>query len=542
MEAATARLRHAPPARLSGALNRLASDRKLVERYASGDDGAFRIIYERHRPRVFAICLGVLGDLQDAEDATQEAFASAASGIRRSAPDDLRAWLGRVSRNAAIDAARSRKPRAADVEAEDQPDAREPASEAVARAELADLLAGLRLLAERQRMALVLRELGGYSYAEIAATIETDEAAVRGLIARARVALRAHAEASAMTCSVVRERLAAELDGRRRPAEVRRHLRSCQGCRSFRSQARGDARALRGIAPDPVGGALLFAGVLAVIRPRATLIGGGGLLAKTSMGAKAVTVGAACVVSLCGVEGARELGANLVLPVPLPSAIAGSHHHAKASTAASARRSPASVSSAGASFRSASVASDRPLTSMPEQLASARRATAVARGRRVSTAAATHRDRGAGVDHFFPSGAGDRGYARDHSATAGAGRPRRSGDANTTGTSAGWGDPSRARDQDAAPPPAAADMQRQTSSTAQQGGWGGQGAGGEREAAPAAAGAPAETAGADRPAGSASEPRSQGPAREGALGAGLGAAQHAATSVAAGAAGPRPAG
>jgi RNA polymerase sigma factor (sigma-70 family) len=427
MEAATARLRQAPPKGFTGALHRLASDRRLVERYREGEEDAFATLYERHRPRVFAICLGVLGDLQDAEDAAQEAFASAAAGLKRSAPDDLRAWLGRVARNAAIDVARSRKPRAADVETEDPPAARETASEAVARAELADLMAGLRLLADRQREALVLRELGGYSYAEIAATLESDEPAVRGLIARARVALRDHAEASAMTCSVVRERLAAELDGRRRPAELRRHLRSCQGCRDFRSQARGDARALRGLAPDPAGGLTLVLAALAALRPRAALVGGGGLLAKSSMGAKAVTVGAACVVSFCGVEGARELGASLALPVPLTVTGTGrkpkpATHHVTAARASTAARSRTAVASSAATK-----GSSRPLTSAPERLAARRRQSAAAATGsapavpRRRTAATAPRERTSDTSAPERAATGDRG---DHWGSGGSAESR----------------------------------------------------------------------------------------------------------------------
>src|SRR3954449_1844775 len=111
MEAATARLRGAPaepgPQR---ALDRLRSDRRLAERYREGDEAAFARLYERHRARVFAICLGVLGSREDAQDALQEVFASVAAELRRQPPRELRPWIGRVARHAAVHAARPRRP------------------------------------------------------------------------------------------------------------------------------------------------------------------------------------------------------------------------------------------------------------------------------------------------------------------------------------------------------------------------------------------------------------------------------------------------
>lgn len=169
MEAATARtagVRTAPP---GGALNRLRGDRKLVERFQAGDDGAFAVLYERHRSRLMAIAIGVLGSVDDAQDAVQDAFMSASSSLRTATPDDLRAWLSRVARNAAIDVARGRRPtvEVADGDAL----APGPAGQAEVRSELLELVAALKDLPERQRTALVMRELSGASYAEIGSTL-----------------------------------------------------------------------------------------------------------------------------------------------------------------------------------------------------------------------------------------------------------------------------------------------------------------------------------------------------------------------------------
>src|SRR6202043_722012 len=72
--------RRAVPRRLAGR----RSDPALAARFASGDETAFAVLYERHRASVLAVCIGVLGSRHDAEDAAQEAFASLAVSLRQS--------------------------------------------------------------------------------------------------------------------------------------------------------------------------------------------------------------------------------------------------------------------------------------------------------------------------------------------------------------------------------------------------------------------------------------------------------------------------
>jgi DNA-directed RNA polymerase specialized sigma24 family protein len=104
MRALTARLHPALP--VPRRLLRLRSDAALVERFAAGDEDAFAVLYERHRATVLAVSMGVLGSRDDAEDAVQDSFAALASSLRAHPPRDLRAWLIRVARNAAIDVGR----------------------------------------------------------------------------------------------------------------------------------------------------------------------------------------------------------------------------------------------------------------------------------------------------------------------------------------------------------------------------------------------------------------------------------------------------
>jgi RNA polymerase sigma factor (sigma-70 family) len=246
------------------------------------------VLYERHRASVLAVCMGVLGSRHDAEDASQEAFASLAVTLRRSPPDELRAWLARVARNASIDAIRRRRPGGPAV-SELPEHAGPPTADGT---ELDSVLAGLRQLPESQRTALLMRELAGHSYKEIAVLLEIDEASVRGLIARARIGLRNHREATELPCGTARAALAAGLDGRRRPREVRHHLRTCAACRAYRHALHADAKALRGLLPVQASG-IFGGGALA-----------GGLAAKGVLAGAAVTQATAvCAVSVCAVGG-----------------------------------------------------------------------------------------------------------------------------------------------------------------------------------------------------------------------------------------------
>ena len=307
MEVATARVAGTPWSADGGAVNRLRSDRSLAERFRAGDETAFAALYERYRARVNAICIGVLGSREDALDASQEVFAAVATKLREEPPRELKPWLATVARNAAVDIARRRRPT---VEADDDvPSPRSSGSEL----ELQELVSALRELPEQQRTALVMRELGGWSYDEIAASLGVDADAVNGLIARARLGLRAQREAAALVCSAVRESLAAEEDGRRRAAPIRRHLRSCTGCSEFNRALQADARTLRALLP---GSALGLIAAIAALRPRATVVGGLGAVKVALTGAGA-QIAAVCAVSACTVGGIVALDGLPPLPDPL---------------------------------------------------------------------------------------------------------------------------------------------------------------------------------------------------------------------------------
>jgi RNA polymerase sigma factor (sigma-70 family) len=269
----------------------MRSDAALAERFAAGNEAAFDVLYERHRPVVLAVSMGVLGTTQDAEDATQETFSALAVALQTKPPAELRPWLIRVARNASIDTTRRRRHRLLTLDGE-LPDV--PArSSSAGQAELAVVLDGIRELPEAQRMALLMRELGGHSYSGIAEFLETEEEAVKGLIARARVGLRTYREATDLPCATARATIASEPDGRRYDKTIRRHLRTCGSCRSYRSALRDDAKALRAALPLPAGSVAtggISTGMLTAAK--GTLLGYGLTQAATTCAAAACGVGA----------------------------------------------------------------------------------------------------------------------------------------------------------------------------------------------------------------------------------------------------------
>ena len=284
-------------------LLRYRSDAALAERFAAGNEAAFELLYERHRGAVLAVCMGVLGSRPDAEDAAQETFAALTQALHRSPPSNIGAWLTRVARNAAIDIARRRR-------GTDEPDAELPASngEEDVRSEFRSVLDGIKQLPESQRTALLMRELAGRSYSEIASLLEVDDAAVRGLIARARMGLRSHRDAANLTCEGVRAALAVVPDDLGvLTRAVRAHVRHCSGCRAYRRALRSDARTVRA----------LFLGPTAPIASGGAVVGG--LATKGALvGGVVNQLTAACAVSVCAVGGVVLLGPG------------GSHHRHRA--------------------------------------------------------------------------------------------------------------------------------------------------------------------------------------------------------------------
>ena len=273
-------------------LLRLRSDEQLVALFRAGSEEAFQVIHDRYRQRLFAYTRQMLaGSRQDAEDALQDVFLRAYGALRASErPISLRAWLYRVAHNRCIDQLRRPVPAAAEIFEVSRSPLHDPLAEAERRDDLRRLIEDVRRLPEGQRSALLMREMEGLSYEELAAALETTVPAIKSLLVRARIGLVEAAEARDTACSDIRNQLLAAYDkGVRASGQARRHMRECAACREYRTELRAVQRSFAALAP-PAG---LLAGPL-------------GLLAKLGIGSSAAGGGAGAAA---GGGGAGAAGA-----------------------------------------------------------------------------------------------------------------------------------------------------------------------------------------------------------------------------------------
>ena len=234
-------------------LLRLQSDERLVSLIRRGNNAAFEILLSRYETRLLAFCRHLLGSREDAEDVLQEALAAAFNAILAdNRPINVRPWLYRIARNRSLN--HLRRVQAVGVDSMDVHLSDHGASTADKvhdREEFRLLVGDINSLPETQRTALVLREMDALSYEQIAEAMETTVSGVKSLLVRARVSLAEAAEARLLSCEEVRIELGEVAEGlRRRPSPlVRRHLRACQRCESFRGQLKETNRALTALLP-----------------------------------------------------------------------------------------------------------------------------------------------------------------------------------------------------------------------------------------------------------------------------------------------------
>jgi RNA polymerase sigma-70 factor (ECF subfamily) len=169
------------------------TDADLVSRAQAGRLDAFEELVRRHRLGTFRVALRLLGDESDAEDATQDAFVQAWRNLGRFRADAaFSTWMYRIVTNRCLNMLRARRR----ARSEPLPDDREaPASRpdriAEGRWQLEDLARAIMRLTPEQRAPLVLRELQGCSYEEIAETLDLSISAVKSRLHRARLELLA---------------------------------------------------------------------------------------------------------------------------------------------------------------------------------------------------------------------------------------------------------------------------------------------------------------------------------------------------------------
>lgn len=171
---------------------REAADDLLVARTLRGDLGAFEQLVERHRAVVYRVAARIAGE-KHADDVSQDAFLRAFHRLSRFRGESpFRTWLLRIAHNAALDALA--RERAAPVDTpEDEADEgtarasdRTPAEQLELSERRIRLASKLRLLQPAHRAVLVLRDLEGLSYDEIAAVTGSPLGSVKGRLHRAR--------------------------------------------------------------------------------------------------------------------------------------------------------------------------------------------------------------------------------------------------------------------------------------------------------------------------------------------------------------------
>jgi RNA polymerase sigma factor (sigma-70 family) len=281
-----------PPAGLTrlsvaGPLLRLRSDEQLVALFRSGDDDAFQVIYDRYRQRIFAYTRQMLaGSRADAEDAMQDVFMRAYGALRNNErPVALKAWLYRVAHNRCIDQLRRPTPPPEEVFEMSRGPLRDPVVESERRAHLRQLVADMRDLPEQQRSALLMRELDGMSYNELATALDATIPAVKSLLVRARMGLVEAVEARESACTDIREELSlAHARGVRVTGRSRRHMRDCRDCGDYRKALRSLEKGLAALNPSGP-----FSAVM-------NLLGLGGSGAAAIGGGTSATVGGTAAV------------------------------------------------------------------------------------------------------------------------------------------------------------------------------------------------------------------------------------------------------
>jgi RNA polymerase sigma factor (sigma-70 family) len=281
---------------------RLASDERLVRLASVGDRRAFAEIYERYHQKLYRYCRSILRNDEDARDALQNTMLKALGALPgEERTIELKPWLYRIAHNESMSVVRKR------TSAEELDEASMPTTAgadrvAADRERLRGLVTDLAELTERQRGALVMRELGGLEFGEIATTFGMSPGAARQTVHQARLSLQHLVEGRDMACDSARETISAA-DGRLLAArKVRAHLSSCDSCRDFRTAIGLRTKDLQALTPSLATppAAKILASLLGAGRDGGSggtigslLGGGGGKLAGGSLAVKAAAVGAA---------------------------------------------------------------------------------------------------------------------------------------------------------------------------------------------------------------------------------------------------------
>ena len=173
------------------------SEKKIIEKVLGGDANAFEDLVLKYEKTVYNLALRMVGDRDDASDMTQEAFIKAYGSLSSFRGDSkFSVWIYRIATNVCLDFLRSksRKQQVSLTVSDDDEDAQldipdpkaAPEQQLMQKMSMQSVEEGLKTLPDKQRQILVMRELGGMSYAEIGAALSLEEGTVKSRIFRAR--------------------------------------------------------------------------------------------------------------------------------------------------------------------------------------------------------------------------------------------------------------------------------------------------------------------------------------------------------------------
>ncbi len=179
-----------------------SEDRELVTAVLAGDQGAYRVLVERYQSRIFAVAFGLLHNSEDAREVAQEAFIKAYRNLKSFRQDSsFYTWLYRITVNLGIDL-RRRAYRQRETELDETrltpdeahhtgPRPMANPGQSLERKQLGGRIqAAIDTLPEDQKTAIVLREIQGLSYKEIAEAMDCAEGTVMSRLFYARKKLQ----------------------------------------------------------------------------------------------------------------------------------------------------------------------------------------------------------------------------------------------------------------------------------------------------------------------------------------------------------------
>jgi RNA polymerase sigma factor (sigma-70 family) len=416
----------------------LLSDERLARLVGQGNERAFNTLYSRYHQALYRYCHSMVRSEADAQDALQSTFMSALTALRRSQRDaPLRPWLYRIAHNESISLLRRR--RTTDELPETMESAGPSVEDAVEdRARLTLLVSDLRSLPERQRGALVMRELSGLSHEELAQALGISVGAAKQSVFEARQAMQEFAEGRAMACSEI-QRVISDGDKRAlRGRRIRAHLRECSNCEGFAGAIPERRAAL--LALSPALPAVAASGLLAKVTGAVhhggngggALAGAGGKTLGVALSAKSVATGIAIVATATvGTVGAVEVvshsGHGAVHARPFRSN--GAHGASAAGSAAAAGHSHRGSGQSGR-------ANGHNVLNM--RAGASAGGAAGSHGTSSALLSSTHRQAGASAQ---PNAGGTNPNAHSGNPNAGGGNTGGSGNAGGTNPNAHGGNP-----------------------------------------------------------------------------------------------------